>query len=66
MKKVEKQSSSTADQLKHARQAGLEEMKTTHALCPHGKVAGMDVFSWVNPEVEALNAMIASMSYKVI
>jgi len=63
MNKVEQ---STADQLKQARKAGLEEVKTNHSLCPHGKVAGMDVFSWVNPEAEALNAMIASMPYKVI
>ncbi len=57
---------STAEQLKLVRKAGLDEMNTATALCPHGKVAGMDVFSWVNPDVDALNAMIASMPYKVI
>ncbi|NVK66094.1 MAG: hypothetical protein HWE22_16000 [Flavobacteriales bacterium] len=63
MQKVER---SSAEQLKQARRAGLEEVKINAALCPHGKVAGMDVFSWVNPDIEALNAMIASMPYKVI
>ncbi|MFK7786565.1 MAG: hypothetical protein AB8B56_15705 [Crocinitomicaceae bacterium] len=63
MKQVEQ---SIAEQLKQARKAGLEEVKTNQALCPHGKVAGMDVFSWVNPDMEALNSMIASMPYKVI
>ena len=63
---MERVEQSIAEQLKQARKAGLEEVKTNHALCPHGKVAGMDVFSWVNPDLEALNAMIASMPYKVI
>lgn len=59
-------SESVATQLKQARNAGLEELNTNFALCPHGKVAGMDVFSWVNPDIDALNATIASMPYKVI
>lgn len=63
---MEKLKQSTAEELKQARHASLEEMNTNTALCPHGKVAGMDVFSWVNPDVDALNAMIASMPYKVI
>ena len=63
---MEKLGQSIADQLKQARKAGLEEVKTNHTLCPHGKVAGMDVFSWVNPDTDALNAMIAAMPYKVI
>ena len=63
---MQKTEQSIAEQLKRARKAGLEEVNTNNALCPHGKVAGMDVFSWVNPEAEALNAMIASMPYKVI
>lgn len=63
---MQKTEQSTADQLKQARNAGLEEVNTNNALCPHGKVAGMDVFSWVNPDNDSLNAMIASMPYKVI
>lgn len=63
---MEKTEQSIADQLKLARKAGLEEVNTNYALCPHGKVAGMDVFSWVNPDIDALNATIASMPYKVI
>ena len=63
MERVER---STAEQLKQARKAGLDQVNHNAALCPHGKVAGMDVFSWVNPDAEALNAMIASMPYKVI
>lgn len=63
---MERVEQSTVEQLKQARKAGLEEVNHNAALCPHGKVAGMDVFSWVNPDVEVLNAMIASMPYKVI
>lgn len=63
---MEKTQRSTAEELKQARQTGLNEMNASTALCPHGKVAGMDVFSWVNPDVDSLNAMIASMPYKVI
>ena len=63
---MEKVGRSSAEQLKQARETGLEEVKMNAALCPHGKVAGMDVFSWVNPDIEALNAMIAAMPYKVI
>ena len=63
---MQKTEQSIAEQLKRARKAGLEEVNTNNALCPHGKVAGMDVFSWVNPAIDSLNAMIASMPYKVI
>ena len=63
---MQKTEQSIAEQLKQARKAGLEEVNTNNALCPHGKIAGMDVFSWVNPDIDALNAMIASMPYKVI
>lgn len=63
---MQKTNLSTADQLKQAREAGLNEAHESTAVCPHGKVAGMDVFSWVNPDVDALNAMFAAMPYKVI
>lgn len=33
---------------------------------PHGKLWGMDCFSWFNPEVDALNAAIQSFHYPVI
>ncbi|MCJ8291758.1 MAG: hypothetical protein HRT58_18345 [Crocinitomicaceae bacterium] len=63
---MQKTEQSIAEQLNQARKAGLEEVNTNNALCPHGRVAGMDVFSWVNPNIDSLNAMIASMPYKVI
>ncbi len=63
---MQKVNQSTEEQLKIAREAGLTEARESFAVCPHGKVAEMDVFSWVNPDMEALNAMIAGMPYKVI
>ena len=63
---MQKTKQSIEEQLKLARTAGLAEVNSNNGLCPHGKVAGMDVFSWVNPDMDALNAMIASMPYKVI
>lgn len=65
-KNMQKINQSTEDQLKIARKAALTEAHENFAVCPHGKVAEMDVFSWVNPDVDALNAMIAAMPYKVI
>jgi hypothetical protein len=63
---MQKVNQSTEEQLKLAREAGLTEARENFAVCPHGKVAEMDVFSWVNPDVDALDAMIAAMPYKVI
>jgi hypothetical protein len=63
---MQKVNQSIEEQLKTAREAALTEVRENFAVCPHGKVAEMDVFSWVNPDVESLDAMIAAMPYKVI
>ena len=63
---MQKVNQSTEEQLKLAREAALSEARESYAVCPHGKVAEMDVFSWVNPDMDALDAMIAGMPYKVI
>ena len=44
---MQKVNQSTEEQLKKAREAGLTEARESYAVCPHGKVAEMDVFSWV-------------------
>ncbi|MFT5858327.1 MAG: hypothetical protein ACI865_000413 [Flavobacteriaceae bacterium] len=54
------------EQLLSAREEGLSNSRDLHAMKAHGKTAGMDVFSWVNPEVDALGAVLTSMPFKII
>ncbi|MFT5779116.1 MAG: hypothetical protein ACI837_002073 [Crocinitomicaceae bacterium] len=57
---------SAENQLLQARKAGLEEARETFTMQAHGKISGMDVFSWVNPDAETLNTVLNSMPFKVI
>jgi hypothetical protein len=53
-------------QLLEARAEGLDNSRDLHAMKAHGKTAGMDVFSWVNPGADALGAVLDSMPFKII
>lgn len=54
------------NQLLQSRESGLRDVREMYAMKAHGKNAGMDVFSWVNPNVGALAAVLKSMPFKVI
>lgn len=49
------------EQLLGARREGLREIQKNGSVKAHGQVAGMDTFSWVNPEMDDLSHMIGSM-----
>ncbi len=52
-------------QLLQARERGLREASQIHAMKAHGKVLGMDTFSWVNPDLNALTTVISSFPFAV-
>ncbi|MCH2223951.1 MAG: hypothetical protein MK066_04210 [Crocinitomicaceae bacterium] len=49
------------ERLLGARQEGLREIQNNGSVKAHGKVLGMDTFSWVNPDMDGLSRMIGSM-----
>lgn len=52
--------------LVQSRREGLRELNEASAMKAHGKVAGMDSFSWSNPDVDSLANFIATMPFEVI
>lgn len=56
----------TEEQLLNARREGLEQMRDRTTMRAYGKVAGMDVFSWMNPDMEAFVNVISTMPFEVI
>lgn len=59
-KKVDK----LADQLLEARKEGIDRFKEG-MLRPHGKLFGMNVFSWMNPNLEAIQTTIKTLPFPV-
>lgn len=54
-----------SDQLLAARQESLEQLKFG-AIRAHGKLWGMDVFSWPNPSIELVATTIESFPFPVV
>ena len=52
-------------QLLQAREEGLKSLQNG-VLKPHGKLLGMDVFSWLNPDVHMLMNTLHSFPFPVI
>lgn len=61
----EKLNTRTEDRLLEARKEGLNKMHET-SMRPHGKLWGMDVFSWVNPSTEMISNTLHSFPFPVI
>ena len=57
---------STEEQLLQARERGLQEAQQINAMNAHGKVLGMDTFSWVNPQIDMLATVIESLPFEII
>lgn len=55
----------TEEQLLQARERGLREAGEVHAMKAHGKVLGMDAFSWINPDLNTLASVIDSFPFAV-
>jgi len=55
----------TEQQLLQARERGLREASQVHAMKAHGKVLGMDAFSWINPDADTLVTVIESFPFAV-
>lgn len=56
---------SVAGQLLQAREAQLQQLENS-SLRPHGKLWGMDVFSWYNPAVYELESTLSSFPAPVL
>ncbi|MDX2362275.1 MAG: hypothetical protein QNK23_15820 [Crocinitomicaceae bacterium] len=54
---------STEEQLLQARERGLQEAAEIHSMSAHGKVFGMDAFSWINPQMDTLSTVITSFPF---
>ena len=53
------------EQILHLREQGLNDAQELHSMQAYGKIAGMDVFSWVNPDSNSLTAVLYSVPFKV-
>lgn len=56
---------SAEQQLLQARERGLQEASEVHSMRAHGKILGMDAFSWHNPELDNLITVINSFPFAV-
>lgn len=59
------QKTSLGDRLLEARSEGLNKMKES-SLRPHGKLWGMDTFSWYQPNVNLLSNTLHSFPFPVV
>lgn len=57
---------SIEEQLLEARERGLQEAQQVNAMNAHGKVLGMDTFSWINPQIDMLATVIESLPFDII
>lgn len=64
MKKI--QTTTTQKSLVDFRKEGLDDIRSRESMQSLGKYAGMDAFSWVNPNFETLASVISSFPFKVI
>lgn len=62
-KKIKK---SLSEELIRAREQGLDEIKNRGSMKAHGKVHGMDTFSWCAPKFDNLATVIGSFPFPVI
>lgn len=44
----------------------LKKVAKAKAMCAHGKLLGMDTFSWIDPQVDKLATVIQSFPFKVL
>lgn len=54
------------EQLLQAREQGLKQGKQVDAMQAHGKILGMDTFSWMNPQVDMLATLLSSFPFSIL
>ena len=57
---------SVKERLLEVRKNGLLKVSKVESMCAHGKVLGMDTFSWIAPQVDKLATVILSFPFKVL
>lgn len=57
---------SVQDELLRAREQGLDEIRKRVPMRGHGKILGMDVFSWEAPNFDQLATAVSSFPFPVI
>ena len=56
----------TEEQLLHSREEGLKDALQINSMCAHGKILGMDTFSWINPQIDNLASALSSFPFDII
>ncbi|MBL1281403.1 MAG: hypothetical protein COA33_014085 [Fluviicola sp.] len=56
----------TEEQLLRSREEGLQDALQVNAMCAHGKILGMDTFSWINPQMDALSSALQSLPFDIV
>lgn len=54
------------EQLLQARKEGLKQAQQVNSMQAHGKVLGMDTFSWMNPQVDMLATLLSSFPFSIL
>lgn len=57
---------STEEVLRAAREENLQHVRELTSMRAHGKILGMDTFSWINPDMNALTRMIQNFPFSVL
>ena len=56
----------SSEQLLQAREQGLKQAQQVDTMQAHGKILGMDTFSWMNPHVDMLATLLASFPFSIL
>jgi hypothetical protein len=54
------------EQLLQAREEGLKQAQQVNTMQAHGKILGMDTFSWMNPQVDMLATLLSSFPFSIL
>ena len=54
------------EQLMHSRKEGLQDALQINSMRAHGKILGMDTFSWINPQIDALTNALVSLPFEIL
>jgi hypothetical protein len=54
------------EQLLQARKEGLKQAQQVDSMQAHGKILGMDTFSWMNPQTDMLATLLSSFPFSIL
>ncbi len=54
------------EQLVRSREEGLQDALQINSMRAHGKILGMDTFSWINPQLDALASALSSFPFDIV